>query len=240
MERPRTYRPSPALIVALVALVAAMSGAAIALPGKSTVGSADLKRNAVRSKHIQGKTVHGSDVENDALKGKQVFEEKLAAVPEAESVQSVRPFGDSFERAAATDGPDATSARASAPKLPLASAGQLAVYAKCFRSTDDDTVFARVYIETSADGAVFEGGTDQLEGSGGFLNVATAESDRELLATSAAADASVLDTGSWYAMAPDGTGIGGTVAAAAKNGTVDGDGVFGDGSVCLFGGEAVG
>ena len=150
--------------------------------------------------------MHGSDVENDALKGKQVFEEKLEAVPEAESVQSVRPFGDSFERAAATDGPDAASARASAPKLPLASAGQLTVYAKCFRSTDDDTVFARVYIETSADGAVFEGGTDQLEGSGGFLDVATPESDRELLATSTAADASVLDIGRWYAMAPDGTG----------------------------------
>jgi hypothetical protein len=41
-------------------------------------------------------------------------------------------------------------------------------------------------------------------------------------------------------MAPDGTGLGGTVAAAAKNGTVGDNGVFGDGGVCLFGGEAIG
>ncbi len=240
MDRPRTYRPSPALIVALIALVVAMSGAAIALPGKSTVGSVDLKRNAVRSKHIQSKAVRGSDVENDALKGKQVFEEKLEAVPEAVGVQTVRPFGDSFERAGAIDGPDAVSARASAPKLVLASEGQLTVYAKCFRSTDTDTVFARVYVETSADGAVFESDTDQLEGTGGYLDVATDENERELLATVAEPDASALDTGRWYAMAPDGTGLGGTVAAAAKNGSVGGNGVFGDGGVCLFGGEAIG
>jgi hypothetical protein len=240
MDRPLTDRPSPALIVAVIALVAAMSGGAVALPGKSTVGAADLKRNAVRSKHIQSKAVRGSDVENDALKGKQVFEEKLGVVPEAAQVETVRAFGDSSERAGATDGPDAVSARASAPRLVLASEGQLTVYAKCFRSADTDTVFARVYVETSADGAVFESTTDQLEGTGGYLDAATDENERELLATSAAADASALDSGRWYAMAPDGTGLGGTVAAAAKNGTVGDNGVFGDGGVCLFGGEAIG
>jgi hypothetical protein len=240
MDRTRAPRPSPALIVALLALVVAMSGAAIALPGKRTVDSGDIKRNAVRSKHIQAKAVQGSDVQADALKGKQVFEDKLGAVPEAKAVRTVRLFGDAFERVAATDGPDAASARASAPKVALASAGELSVYGKCFRSAAVDTVFARVYIETSADGAVFESGTDQLEGSGGFLDTATDESDRELLATGAEADAALLDTGRWYAMAPDGTGVGGEVAAAAKNGAVAGDGVFGDGNVCLFGGDAIG
>ena len=224
----------------MIALVAAMSGAAVALPGKSTVDSVDLKRDAVRSKHIKGKAVRGSDVENDALKGKQIFEDKLEAVPEAEDVQTVRLFGDSFERVGATDGPDAASARASAPKMVLATEGQLTVYAKCFRNTDTDTVFARVYVETSADGAVFQSDTDQLEGTGGYLDVATDENERELLATVAEPDASALDTGRWYAMAPDGTGLGGTVAAAAKNGSVGGNGVFGDGNVCLFGGEAIG
>lgn len=246
-----SMRPSPALIVALIALVAAMSGAAVALPGKETVNSGDIKdsgvrsqdikRDAVGSKHVKGKSIKGSDVQDDALKGKQVFEDKLEAVPEAKTVQTVTLFGDSFERVTATDGPDAASAQASAPKVPLATKGQLSVYGKCFRNTTTDTVFARTYVETSADGAIFESGPNQLEGTGGYLNVATDETARVLLGASTGANGSVLDTRGWYALSPDATAVGGEVAVAAKNGTPPtGNGVFGDGNVCLFAGNAVG
>jgi hypothetical protein len=240
MRAMSTMRPSPALIVGLVALVFAMSGAAIALPGKDTVGSNDIKDNAVRSKQIKGKSVKGSDVQGDALKGKQVFEEKLGPVPEAETVQSVSPFGDPVERVIATDGVDTATARANAPKVPLATRGQLSVYGKCFRNSAVDTVFARIYIETSADGAVFESVADQREGTGGFLDVGTDEEDSELIATSVGTDGSVFDAGQWYAMAPDGTSVGGHVAVGAKNGNVGGNGLFGPGNVCLFGGDAIG
>ncbi len=241
MNEPRRMRPSPALIVALIALVAAMSGAAVALPGKNTVGSGDIKADAVRSKQIKSKAVKGSDVQDDALKGKQVFEDKLDVVPEAKTVQTVRPFGDSFERTKATDGADTATARTNAPQVPLATKGQLTVYGKCFRNTTTDTVFATAFIETSADGAIFESGPNQLEGTGGFLDVGTAETDRTLLSASTGGNGSVLDAGNWYAMAPDGTGIGGEVAVAAKNGTVPGgNGIFGADSVCLFGGDATG
>jgi hypothetical protein len=236
-----TMRPSPALIVGLVALVLAMSGAAIALPGKDTVGSNDIKDNAVRSKQIKGKSVKGSDVQGDALKGKQIFEDKLGPVPEAKSVQTVTPLGGGFERVAATDGADTPTARGNAPKVALASRGQLSVYAKCFRNTTTDTTFARVYIETGADGAVFESSAGgQLEGTGGFLDVGSDENDRELLAASAGTDGATFDIAHWDALAPDGTGLGGDVAAGAKNGNVPGDGVFGAGNVCLFGGNAIG
>jgi hypothetical protein len=241
MDHRHRFRPSPALIVALIALVIAMSGAAVALPGKNTVGSGDIKKGAIGSKQIKPRAIKGSDVQDDALKGKQVLEEKLEVVPEAETVQTVRPFGDAFERVDATDGADTAAARAAAPKVTLATAGQLRVYGKCFRNTTTDTFFALAFIETSADGAIFESGPSQLEGTGGFLDVATAETDRTLLGASTGGNGSVLDTGDWYAMAPDGTGIGGEVAVAAKNGTVPGgDGVFGDGNVCLFGGDATG
>ena len=40
------------LIVALIALVLAVSGPAIALPGKNSVDSGDIKKNAVKSKHL--------------------------------------------------------------------------------------------------------------------------------------------------------------------------------------------
>lgn len=241
MNQFRRMRPSPALIVAMIALVAAMSGAAVALPGKDKVGSGDIKDDAVRSKQIKAKSVRGSDVQDDALKGKQVFEDKLDTVPEAKTVQTVRPFGDSYERAAATDGVDTATARANAPELPLATKGQLTVYGKCFRNTTTDTVFAAAFIETSADGAIFESGPSQLEGTGGFLDTATAETDRTLLTTSTGGNGSVLDARNWYAMAPDGTAIGGEVAVAAKNGTVPGgNGIFGEDDVCLFGGNATG
>ncbi len=69
MERSRNARPTPALVVAMVALVAAMSGAAVALPGRSTVSTGDLKnhaatqekiaRGAVGSKQIIGKSTDG-------------------------------------------------------------------------------------------------------------------------------------------------------------------------------------
>ena len=251
MKQVRAMRPSPALVVAMVALLAAMSGAAVALPGKSTVNSGDIKdggvkakdikNDAVRSKHIKAKSVKGSDVQDDALKGKQILEDKLEAVPEAKTVQTVELFGDSFQRANATDGASTAAAQAAAPKISLAGKGDLSVYGKCFRNTVTDTVFASIYIETSADGAIFESTGDQLEGTGGFLDTATAEDDRELLATSTGTNGSVFDAGNWYAMAPDGTGLGGRTAVGAKNGTVPGgNGLYGDGNVCLFGGEAIG
>ena len=109
-----------------------MSGAAIALPGKSTVGSADLKRNAVRSKHIQSKAVRGSDVENDALKGKQVFEEKLEAVPEA---MGGRPCARSVTYSSEPARPMAPTPSAPAQarrSWSWRARGKLTVYAKCF------------------------------------------------------------------------------------------------------------
>jgi hypothetical protein len=123
MDHLRKLSPSPALIVALAALVLAMSGAAIALPGNNKVSSGDIKNGAVRSSDIKSRTVKGSDVQNDALKGKQILEDKLEAVPEAETVQTVAPFGDQYERASAADGADEAAAEAAAEKLPLAAKG---------------------------------------------------------------------------------------------------------------------
>jgi hypothetical protein len=257
MDEGRNLRPSPALIVAIVALVAAMSGAAVALPGKNTVTSGDikdaavkskdLKRDSVRSKAIKGKTVKGSDVEDDALKGKQIFEDKLEAVPEAKTVQTVDPFGESVVRTAATDGANATAAQAAAPRVALAAKGELSIYGKCFRDVATDVVYGAIYIESSANGAIFHGPTDSLGGGPAatdFLNPATGEDDRELAAANVAAGAAGFDPaaqGSWRAMSPDGTGLAGHLSLALKNGNLaGGNGVYGDGNVCLFGGDAIG
>jgi hypothetical protein len=45
-------RPSPAMVVAVIALVAALSGAAVALPGRNSVQSNDIKRHNVKLSDI--------------------------------------------------------------------------------------------------------------------------------------------------------------------------------------------
>jgi hypothetical protein len=75
-------KPSPAMAVAFVALLAALSGTAVALPGKNTVDSGDLKtgavknadlgRNAVTGLKVKNGSLTGSDVRNNSLTGNDV------------------------------------------------------------------------------------------------------------------------------------------------------------------------
>jgi hypothetical protein len=44
--------PSPAMAVAFVALLAALSGTAIALPGKNTVDSGDISKGSIKPSEI--------------------------------------------------------------------------------------------------------------------------------------------------------------------------------------------
>lgn len=69
----KARRPSPAVVISVIALFAAIGGVAGALPGKNTVGSGDIKKNAVRS----------SDIKNNRVRGKDVKESSLATVPRA-------------------------------------------------------------------------------------------------------------------------------------------------------------
>jgi hypothetical protein len=50
--RKRLRRPSPALVVAVIALVAALGGVATALPGRNSVRSDDIARHAVKNGDI--------------------------------------------------------------------------------------------------------------------------------------------------------------------------------------------
>lgn len=90
--------PSPALAVAFVALLAALSGTAIALPGKNTVDSGDLKRGAVKTADIargavtgakvRSRTLTGAKVMDDSLTGAKIDETTLGRVPSASTANS--------------------------------------------------------------------------------------------------------------------------------------------------------
>jgi hypothetical protein len=60
--------PSPALILAFVALVAALgTGSAFALKGKNTVDTGDIKKNAVRSSDVKNNSLTGADINESTL-----------------------------------------------------------------------------------------------------------------------------------------------------------------------------
>jgi len=69
---PRSKRPSPSMIVAIVALVAALAGTAAALPGKGSVTNDDLKKGAVTKKAIKKGAVTKKALKRGAVTGKAI------------------------------------------------------------------------------------------------------------------------------------------------------------------------
>ena len=59
--------PSPALIVALIALGAALGGTAVALPGSRTVQANDLKTGSVNKRAIRADAVRPSEIDDGAV-----------------------------------------------------------------------------------------------------------------------------------------------------------------------------
>lgn len=73
-------RPSPAMVVALIALFVSLSGTAAALSGSNTVQSDDLGPGAqVTAPDVAANAVNGSDVTDNSLTGNDVDEASLDA-----------------------------------------------------------------------------------------------------------------------------------------------------------------
>ncbi len=73
MRSPLVRRPSPAFVLAFVALLVALAGTASGLPGNKIIDGNDLRKNVVRSIHIKNSKVRGADIG-----AKQVFRADLA------------------------------------------------------------------------------------------------------------------------------------------------------------------
>jgi hypothetical protein len=86
-----TRRPSPALIVAIIALIVSLTGSAWAVSGalkKNSVGSRQLKSKSVTTGKIASNAVNGSKVANNSLTGDDINLSKLGTVPAAASADS--------------------------------------------------------------------------------------------------------------------------------------------------------
>ncbi len=78
-------RPSPAMVVAILALVLALTGTAWAALGKNSVGSRQIKSGAVTTGKIANNAVTGAKVAKETLTGADIKLSQLGTVPSAVS-----------------------------------------------------------------------------------------------------------------------------------------------------------
>lgn len=243
-------RPSPAMVIALIALIASLGGTAMAAKGlisgskikKGTLPANRLKKNSITSRQVNEKKL--GIVPRATIAETATNAQKAVHANSADSTSTAVETGS--KRASATGGASVTAARAAAPQIALASKGPFSVYGKCFTDTSTSRTYIEFFIATSESGALFNSGDDDLTGGvDQFLNTDTIEDDRRIYQNYANASTStyVSDSeGHFFAMAPSGAAVNGEIGGFVKNGTLGGagDGMYGAGNVCLFTGTLYG
>src|SRR5215216_510142 len=71
MTRLLHHRPSPAMVIAMIALFVSLGGVSYGV-ATGSIDSREIKNNSVRSKDIRNRTVVGRDIRNDAVTGRQI------------------------------------------------------------------------------------------------------------------------------------------------------------------------
>jgi hypothetical protein len=110
MKRLLAHRPSPALIVAVVALVCALTGTAWAALGKNSVGTKQLKNGAVSTAKIKKEAVTAKKIKKHTLTGEDINLSKLGTVPSATNATSAVNATNAANAANATNAGHATTA----------------------------------------------------------------------------------------------------------------------------------
>lgn len=228
MRMPKLGRPSPAFVISIVALVAALGGTAVAaqingnqLQPKS-VGGGKLKQ--FTGGLLKKQTVGAGKIKKDTLGGFQIDEDRLGPVPAAKSV-----VGDARYSVKLGFGQSQT----------LATVGPFTLTVQCIQNSTDakgekGRDIARVLIGTSEANSVFAGSAGAKPGtSSGLLEPNTADTERVAIEYSLpTGTAGYQNGGQLSAYAPSGAGVlspaGGN--AAALN-------MFG--SACVFQGAAL-
>ena len=178
-------RPSPALIVAIIALIAALTGTAYAALGKNSVGSKQLKKNAVTTAKIKNgavttaklknNAVTTAKIKNGAVTGAKVQTSSLGTVPNATNAANA-------VTAANLAGQQSFFVRLNlGGSQVIATNGSVSLIAACEQTGGNDIV--KIYGATTQPGAILAG-DDTLSGPGGsgeFLEPSTEPTKRELV-----------------------------------------------------------
>ena len=188
----RMSRPTPALVVAMIALTAALAGSAVAqqtttAQTKKVKATKIIARGSITGTLLKSNAVTTSKVRNNNLTGSDINEATLGKVPSAASADTAANAVNAANatkaataikatvanglsnqvnfkprRVAATDGADQTASREAAPKIALGTLGQFSYYAKCFSS--GTTIEGAIYVESTVDRALMDADSGELDG----------------------------------------------------------------------------
>lgn len=233
-------------IVSMLALFIALGGiswAAATLP-KNSVGTKQLKKNAVTNSDIKKNAVTGSKVKSNTLGGSDINESSLAQVPSAASADAAASVGSDIppvlKRVGSTaSDADFDTARIAATPVTLVSNGHVSIYGKCFLV--GTSLYSVTFAATDSDGTLLGSGGGPMFYGSPWMSSSTLEMSRFInTPISAGANSTspmVLSSGMglFTLIGPDGVGLTGQAANAAKRGVPPtGNGPFGEGDTCLF------
>jgi hypothetical protein len=222
-------RPSPAMVVAIIALIAALTGTAFAALGKNSVGSKQLKKNAVTAAKIKKNAVTAAKIKtnaiseakltdnavtSDKLKDNAVTNGKIAAGAVTGAKVNLATLGTVPSATNATNAANLAGQQNFFIQLnpgqsqTVATNGSVALVAQCDTGVEGTSDRVRILAQTSLSGAILNG-VDDLSGPGGsgkFLEPGTPADERELLTfqdTTGEIDVSArIDQG--FVLGPDG------------------------------------
>jgi hypothetical protein len=230
MRHIKKLTPSPATVIACLALFVAIGGVGYA--------ASEIGKNDVTSKQIKNKSVLGKDFKPNTLGGKQVNEGKLGAVAGATSADTANSLAGTIRVwrrvPSSAFNADYDTARDAATKVVLGGSGPFTVYGKCFKiDSANDYVTAAIYIESTQLGGLLSGYSGDTSGD---LGPATPEDDRELITDDAVAgNVSIYDYGNFEALAADGTVLTANVGVYEKEASApESGGILGAGDACMF------
>ncbi len=100
LSRLKGARPSPALVISIIALFVSLGGAgyaAVTITGKNVKNSSltgkDVKNSSLTGSDIKNSSLTGSDIKNDKLTGSDILESSLGKVPSASSADNAANAG---------------------------------------------------------------------------------------------------------------------------------------------------
>lgn len=215
----RKGRPSPALIVSILALVVGLSGTAVAA---TQINGNNIKSQSIGGGKLKPKTIHGSKLKQftgglikkntipgpkivpNSLTSNQIDESKLGRVPSAQTAQTANRLAGSYQGKIAFG-----------QTVELAKVGPFTLTGQCIQNgtTQDGTAgrdIARILIATSEAGAVFNSDVDSKNGSAAdqFLTPETPEADRVVSEVwTANGNANYKTAGHFSAIAASGAGM---------------------------------
>lgn len=222
----RFPRPSPALVIALIALFVALGGGAYAALRVGTkqiadnsIRSKDVRNNQLRGKDVRNRSLRGRDIALDSLEGPQIDEPSLGRVPNAGNAQAVQgrrrvgvaPFtlANGQAREVMREGPFVLTARC---RIGVA-------------TVDGDMDMAEVLIASSVANAAFDAA------DAGGLGPGTPDDDRVFVNAVALPGEIAIDSlQDALALAPDGTE---EIVDASLYAAVN---ALGQAGICRFGG----